>query len=123
METRTLAQSMRALADEILSEAAAPLNKRVGCWELRVDEQWEIAMNGHNSPIQCSHGCEVPPFAVYVQFNGWPAGVIGPSGGWIAAGEVANEDAFIAAVRRRTNAATGGLTRCATSPAVQGGEG
>ena len=101
-------EAMMAICELGLAVGAAPLNKHAGCWELRIDEQWEIAMNGHDSPTKCSYGCDVPPFAVYVQFNGWPAGVIHPTGGWIAAGEVANEDAFIAAVRRRTEAVTGG---------------
>ena len=33
-----------------------------------------------------------------VSFNGWPAGIIGPAGGIIAAGDAANEDSFIAAI-------------------------
>ena len=31
-------------------------------------------------------------------FNGWPAGIIDPMGGIIAAGAAANEDTFIAAI-------------------------
>lgn len=33
-----------------------------------------------------------------IKYNGWPAGIIDPRGGVIAAGEAANEDAFIAAI-------------------------
>jgi hypothetical protein len=75
-----------------------------GCWEHQIDDQWWIAMNGHKKPTKCSAGATVPPFEMYVQFNGWPAGVVAPNGGIIAAGELANEDTFIAAVK----AAAGG---------------
>ena len=46
---------------------------------------WEIALNGKE--IQAA-----------IKFNGWPAGIIDPQGGIIAAGDVANEDTFIAAI-------------------------
>ena len=37
----------------------------------------------------------------YVEYNGFPAGLLTPMGdGCIAAGEAANEDTFIAALRR-----------------------
>lgn len=75
------------------------LNKFPGCWEHQVDGQWWIALNAHKEPMTCSMGAEVPPFHAYVQFNGWPAGVIDPRGGIIAAGKVANEDTFIEALK------------------------
>lgn len=37
----------------------------------------------------------LPPFQIGVQWNGFPAGAIGPFDGVIAAGELANEDSFI----------------------------
>jgi hypothetical protein len=77
---------------------AAPITQFDGCWEYRLDEQWEIAMNGHKEPRKCSFGVEVAPFHCYLQYNGWPAGVFNPRGGTIAAGSCANEDTFIAAI-------------------------
>lgn len=38
------------------------------------------------------------PVQAKIKFNGWPAGVIDPLGGIIAAGQAANEDSFIAAI-------------------------
>lgn len=58
-------------------------------------------MNGHKTPMRCSHGIEVPPFSVYVQFNGWPAGILDAGGGVLAAGEAANEKNFIDALKKR----------------------
>lgn len=46
---------------------------------------WKIALNGKD-------------FQAKIEFNGWPAGIIDPHGGIIAAGEAANEDTFIAAI-------------------------
>lgn len=47
--------------------------------------KWEIELDGKSLQVR-------------VSFNGWPAGVIDPNGGIIAAGEIANEDTFIEAV-------------------------
>lgn len=77
-----------------------------GCWEHRVDDQWFIVVNGHSEPTKCSTGAGVPPFSAYIEFNGWPAGIIHPHAGVIAAGTEANEDAFIDAVNAATRRAS-----------------
>ena len=81
-----------AKADGIVSTNNLP-----GCWERQIGDWW-IAVNGHDKPVKCSHGGTVPIFNAYLEFNGWPAGVIDPFGGLIAAGDGANEDSFIAAI-------------------------
>lgn len=68
------------------------------CWEAAVGDHWWIAVNGHGVPVACSHGGDVPPFSAFVEFNGWPAGILDPMGGVIAAGELANEQTFRAAL-------------------------
>lgn len=61
--------------------------------------EWEIALNGTGEQKAKSEAHPaLPPFNAYVQFNGWPAGIIGPDGGPLAAGSAANEDTFIAAI-------------------------
>ena len=70
-----------------------------GIYERKIDDRWRVVMNGNKTLVE-HNGIELPPFGVYVEFNGWPAGVIDPGGGVIAAGEVANEDTFIAAIER-----------------------
>jgi hypothetical protein len=77
---------------------AAPLNRHPGCWEVGIDQHWWIAVNAHNEPKTCSKGTEVAPFACYVGFNGWPAGILTPTGGALAAGSLANEETFLAAL-------------------------
>ena len=76
------------------------LNKLPGCWEVQLDKQWRVAVNGHKEAIKESGGREVPPYHAYVEYNGWPAGFLNPRGGTIAAGSCANEDAFIEAINR-----------------------
>ena len=86
------------LCELCIALGQAPANKHLGCWEHQVNAQWAIAFNAHPEPKACSMGVTVEPFHCYVQFNGWPAGVFNPYGGQIAAGEGANEDAFLAAL-------------------------
>lgn len=59
---------------------------------------WRIVFNGTAEPRKPDDGPELPPFSVFVEFNGWPAGLIDPRGGIIAAGTVANEDSFVEAI-------------------------
>ena len=77
---------------------AAPIHKFPGCWERKIDEHWWIAVNGHRDERLCSKGGKVPPFNCYVEFNGWPAGLFDPFDGIIAAGGLANEETFAAAL-------------------------
>lgn len=86
------------LAELVLAAGGAPLNKHEGCWEHQLDEHWWIAWNGHREDRSCSRAASVPPFHCFVEYNGWPAGLIQPYGGIIAAGAAANENTFIAAI-------------------------
>lgn len=70
-----------------------PLKDHPGLWRHALPGGWEAAVNGHGEPID-----GVPPYHARLTFNGWPAGIINPYGGIIAAGEAANEDTFIAAL-------------------------
>ena len=92
-----------ALAMELaLQEGAAPLKGKV--WICEIDEHWKIAINGNRTMQEVDLGngpITVPPFEMYVEFNGWVAGLVGPFEGVIAAGAAANEDAFITALEAR----------------------
>jgi hypothetical protein len=83
------------------------INKLDGCWEHQVDERWWIALNGHSEMRLSSDGGEIAPFTAYIKYNGWPAGVIDPRGGVIAAGECANERTFIEALEAAARSAQG----------------
>ena len=85
---------------EALDEA--PLNKHNDCWECVIDKSWKIAVNGHQEPKKCSlTDIPIDPFHCYVEYNGWPVGILNPYGGTIVASKRANENTFIEAVRER----------------------
>jgi hypothetical protein len=79
------------------------INKIDGCWEHQVDAHWWFAVNGHPEATECSKGTKVPPFAAYIEFNGWPAGIVDPGGGTLCAGAVGNEANLIAALAASPN--------------------
>jgi hypothetical protein len=85
---------MLAMKDGVVPIASAP----DGIYRRKVGE-WQITINGteKDKPETDSHP-KLPRFAVYVEFNGWPAGIIDPAGGLLAAGAAANEDTLIAAI-------------------------
>lgn len=87
------------IAEFCMARGAKSIKDVPGCYEAKVDEHWWIAVNGHAEPAKTSTGVEVPPFAAYIEFNGWPAGVVDPAGGLLAAGELANETTFRAALK------------------------
>ena len=78
-----------------------PLNRHPGAVQVVVDEHWTFWINGSQGPVASPKGeGTLGRFEAYVEFNGWPAGILDPAGGVLAAGEVANEDTFRAAILR-----------------------
>lgn len=75
------------------------INQLPGCWEVEVGNGFRIAVNGHDKPTPCTFGPEVPPFEMYVERNGLPAGLISPDGGTVV-GDC--EDALIEALKLKT---------------------
>src|SRR5262245_46723537 len=84
------------LADK---DGVAPIHNHKGCWERQVGDWW-FAINPHTRTTKCSKGADVEFGHAYVMYNGWPAGILNPFGGVIAAGSVANEETFIAALEK-----------------------
>jgi hypothetical protein len=105
---------------KILELGAALGAKRIdllpGCWSRDFGPGWRVAVNGHDTPTD-HDGASIPPCEAFVWWQGWPAGSIGLHGGIIAAGEVANEAAFIRALDAEIEAVTGRPPR-----AMGGGE-
>lgn len=89
---------MVLVADLCVARGEAPVNQYENCWVCKIDDHWTIAVNGHKEPkeFRCH---SLQPYEVYVEFNGWPAGLFDPSGGGIAAGTLANEDTLCDALR------------------------
>jgi hypothetical protein len=69
-------------------------------WERDIG-RWHVSLNRENISRKNEAGDDVPPYTAVVTFNGWPAGMIDPRGGIIAAGAAANEDTFIAAIKEQ----------------------
>ena len=91
------------VAELALALGVEKINTLPGCWEHQVDEHWRIKVNAREEPID-----DIKPYEMIVWFNGWPAGIVHPvHGGVIAAGALANEDTFIAALDAAILAAGG----------------
>lgn len=75
---------------------ASDLRNRPGLYVFDVDDHWRVELNAHPEEIE-----GVPGFHARVNFCDWPAGVLSPIGGVIAAGAAANEDTFIEALQER----------------------
>ncbi len=73
-----------------IKDGKAPLNALSGFWQRKVGESWEIWLHAQKEPLKLPSGTPLEPFTMYVEFNGWPAGVLDPHGGSIAAGSLAN---------------------------------
>ena len=87
-----MALALLAKHDKLDADPEAGLwHRKVGGWEI-----W--ANRGGNPQTRSPNEPEISPCSVYLEWMGWPAGLIYPYGGIIAAGEGANEDSFIAAI-------------------------
>ena len=95
-------EAFARIAELATALGVSKIGQLPGCWEHQVDERWWIAVNGGKEARANSDGFEVPSFSAVVKFNGWPAGVIDPYAGVLAAGAAANEDTFIAALQAAT---------------------
>ena len=48
-----------------------------GLWANKINNQWTIKCNGHTEDIQ-----GIPPFSWYIEYKGWPAGILSIMGDW-----------------------------------------
>ena len=78
------------------------IKDRPGCTEHQVDDEWWFAINPHGEECKCSKGATVPAGHVYLQFNGWPFGLVNCEEGMCGFGAVANEGVLIEALERAT---------------------
>jgi hypothetical protein len=106
MSEPKLSLAFARIAELCIALDQAPLPKHPDCWECQVDKTWWIAVNGHSEQRKTSDGFDVPPFNAVIKYNGWPAGIMDPYGGCIAAGEGANENTFTAALDAAIASAT-----------------
>lgn len=80
--------------DLALARGLSSLKDRPGLTRLKIDDSWTVSINPHREGVG-----GVPFGYMLFEFNGWPAGLVAPSGGAIATGAAANEDVLIAALQ------------------------
>ena len=83
-------------------DGTEPISRLPGLWYRRLDDCWEFWVNGHMEPQDGEAIAQMlEPGECYVKFNGWPAGLFSiiTGDGVIAAGEIANYEAFCEALR------------------------
>jgi len=69
-----------------------------GVWDATFGP-WRMVVNANREPVTTPSGVTVDPYHTYVEYHGWPAGVLGPAGdGQFAAGVGANPETFAAAL-------------------------
>ena len=95
-----MSETFRLICELAIACGATGLAHRATCWEREIDQHWRVALNGTRAPLSPARGGPpIPAFSALLEFNGWPAGVVDPRGGVIAAGDCANEASVIAALR------------------------
>lgn len=78
-----------------IKDKVVPIMDKI--WERKIDKHWKIVVNGYNETKELC-GIEIPAYHIYVEFNGFPAGLINPFDGIICAGKEANIERFIGAL-------------------------
>jgi hypothetical protein len=98
-----ISEAFVAMAELMQARGHAPVKGKV---VTETVGPWAVVLNGTDAPIHAepegSMGCpDVAPVHAAIFYNGWLAGVLSPAGGWIAAGEGANESTFIEDMKAR----------------------
>lgn len=86
------------LMEYAISKGATKLHLVTGLWVSKIDEHWLVKCNGHRETIDL-----VPPFSWSIEYNGWPAGIVGAidGEGIIAVGEIVNEKTLLEAIQAK----------------------
>lgn len=94
IETGHIAESLLAFA---MFKGAESISMKKELWQHKVDDTWTIKCNGQETKVD-----GVPPFSWYIEYNGWPAGILGIMGdGVLCAGDGGNEENLRAALLKR----------------------
>lgn len=77
------------------------LERLPACWELDIDRDWWIAVNGGTLPRRCSKNIVIPPAHMHVFYKGETAGLLHLNGGTFLDPSKNIERDFIEALKRR----------------------
>jgi hypothetical protein len=104
VDKRGVAAAFDAICNAFIQRGLAPVKDKVTGAAFG---PWLVVVNGTQEPVSGKPSGtmgykDLPPVHAALFYNGWLAGEINPAGGWIAAGECANEDTFISALSQNT---------------------
>lgn len=97
-----ICEAFSVLVDLIMSLKLHPIKDKIVY--IRIDDQWEVWMNGHMTEEELKPGVKIMPASAYIEFDGWPVAMMNPASGEIISSISVNENAFIAAVKKRIEA-------------------
>ena len=101
MANELISEVFDLIAQACMRRKLTPIkDKLIG---IELDDHWKFWVNGYSEPqkfITCGVEQTLAPFHAYIEFNGWPAGIVNHYGGAIAAGDLANETTFIEALKK-----------------------
>lgn len=88
-------------------DKAVPIGRLLKPWHRKIDERWQIWVNGQMKPQKGGPGgdIDIHPGDCYVEYNGWPAGSFSMihGEGLLAAGSEANYQTFCDALQSAIN--------------------
>jgi hypothetical protein len=105
--TETDKNPLGAIAELCLARGVRDIKSMPGLCHVVVDELWQCWVNGHRETLYTEDGAAVEPYHAYVEFNGWPAGIVSAAGCEFVAGALANVATFVAAVEAAKREAEG----------------
>jgi hypothetical protein len=57
-----------------------------GCWNVTINNEWTLSLNLQETEQPNHRAIEIPPYAAYVEHNGFPSGIVGATGGALMIG-------------------------------------
>jgi hypothetical protein len=97
-----MSEAMGLIAELAIRDGMSNLPSKVAsCWERVIDDDWTVAVNPHPTPRDY-RGSAIQPYHCHVYWRDWPAGILTPFEGVMAAhpdAEGANEAHLIRSLR------------------------
>lgn len=95
MEAAPISEAFQLICELAHKRGARSIKDEPGLHVVKIDDHWTAKVNPHGDTVD-----HVLPYHIWLEWNGWPAGMIhATSGGLVAAGSLANEGTLIEAVK------------------------
>lgn len=98
MDSPQISEAFALTAELATLSGASKINELPGCWEYTINEEWHIALNGHNEQMASTRCKKVPAFSIALSLlpAGMPVAFLSVTDGIFMSG---SEDDFIAALK------------------------